>query len=105
MKSKEVSNWKLTVKLLNDNEMELHIIRNVDGLSLFITSNYIPKDEIYILSKINNIKDNQTIKEYINSMTIYNFMLFYEGLKDLLESIQDSKIKYEKLIEEYQKEI
>ncbi len=104
IKNDEISNWDLTMKLLNNNKSEIHIIRNIDGLTLFITSNCIPKDKIYILSKVNDIKDNQTIKEYINSMTIYNFMLFYEGLKDLLESIQDSKIKYEKLIEEYQKE-
>lgn len=105
MKSKEITNWDLVVKLLNNNQTELHAGEYLHGFSLYITSKHIKhpisQDKIYITSKI---KRNQIIKDYVNNMTVYNFMIFYEGLNDLLESIQDSKLKYEKLIKEYQKE-
>ena len=102
MKKKEVSNWDLTVKLLKDNESEIHIERDTKGIILYLTCKDIPDHRFNLLPII--INDNQTIEKYINKMTIYNFMLFYEGMDELLKSIHDSKLQYEKLIKEYKKE-
>ena len=57
MKKKEVSNWDLIVKLLDDNESEIHM------------------------------------KRYI----------FHEEVSESIKRMKDTKVWYEKLIEEYQK--
>ncbi len=101
MKKKEVTNWDLVVKLLNDNESEIHMERNIHGIILYLTCKDMPEHRFNLLPII--INDNQTIKKYVNNLGIYHFMIFYKGLDELIKSIRDSKLQYEKLIEKYQK--
>ena len=50
------------------------------------------------------IKDNKTIKENVNEMTVYNFRTFYEEVSESIKRMKDTKVWYEKLIKEYKKE-
>jgi hypothetical protein len=103
MKKKEVSNWDLIVKLLDDNESEIHMKRYIfhDGIILYLICKDMPTQMFNLLPKI---KDNKTIKENVNEMTVYNFRTFYEEVSESIKRMKDTKVWYEKLIKEYKKE-
>ena len=100
MKPKGISNWDLTVKLLNDNEMELQIQRFMHGADLYLIFKDMPEDKFYLPS----ISDEpKTIKEYVNKMPVYVFRAFYEEVSNTIKRIKDTDKWYEKLVKEYQK--
>ena len=100
MKPKGISKWDLVLKLLNDNESKIHMERNIRGINLYLIFKDIPEHDFYLPFILD---DNKTIKEYINKMSVYSFGSFYDKLNKIITKIKDTKVWYEKLIEEYQK--
>ncbi len=101
MKPKGISNWDLTVKLLNDNEMKLQIQRFMHGANLYLIFKNIPEEKFYLPS----ISDEpKTLKEYVNKMPVYVFRAFYEEVSNTIKRIKDTDKWYEKLVKEYKKE-
>ena len=101
MKKKEIPNWDLVVKLLNDNEVEIHIERGKYESLLYLTRKDMPEHRFNISFYV--IEDNETVKEPINRMSLYNFRNFYDQLNGIIAKIKDTDVWYEKLIKEYQK--
>ena len=102
MKKKKVSNWDLVIKLLNDNESEIHMERYMHGADLYLIFKNIPEYKFHLPS----ISDEpKTIKEYVNKMAVYTFRSFYEELSRAIKKIEDTKEWYEKLIKEYKMDI
>ena len=100
MKPKGISNWDLTVKLLNDNEMKLNMQIFMHGANLYLIFKNIPEEKFYLPS----ISDEpKTLKEYVNKMPVYVFRAFYEQVSNTIKRIKDTDKWYEKLVKEYQK--
>ena len=101
VKIKIVSQWDVIVKLLDSNKIEIHLERDKSGIIfLYLINKNTPKDK-FILPDI--LPDYQTIKEYVNNISIYNFRKFYEELindikimKNIHEWYTDLNIQYQK---------
>ncbi len=100
MQNEKVSNWDLTAKLLNDNEMELQMTKDIHGAILHLIFNDIAEHNFYLPCIVDK---NQTIEGYINKMPVSIFRDFYEALSETIIKIRDIYIWKEKLIMEYQK--
>jgi hypothetical protein len=97
MQKEKISNWDLTEKLLNDNEMKIGVNRNMKEKNLYLVFKNIPED-FYLSSSLGT---NGLIYEYVNKMSVSNFRDFYEELSKKIIKIKDISFWKEKLIEEY----
>lgn len=95
MKIKIILKWDLIKKLLNPNEIEIHLEKNkYNIIFLYLINKNTPKNK-FILQY--TLTDYQTIEEYVNNMSVYNFKEFYEELTDKIKIMKTADKWYENL--------
>lgn len=95
MKIKIILKWDLIKKLLDSNEIEIHLEKNkYNIIFLYLINKNTPKNK-FILQY--TLTDYQTIEEYVNNMSVYNFKEFYEELTDKIKIMKTADEWYENL--------